>query len=91
MVIEDVMNSLKDIDKYKDNIGNIMYRLSLNLEREKDDFYVCTSNIINEYFKCDITSEEEFDIISNIEKDDLLDVINRIELKCMYTLEGNRE
>lgn len=91
MVIEDVMNSLKDIDKYKDNIGNIMYRLSLNLEREKDDFYVCTSNIINEYFKSDITSEEEFDIISNIEKDDLLDVINRIELKCMYTLEGNRE
>ena len=91
MVIENVINSLKNIDDYKENIANIIYRLNLNLEREKDDFYVSTGNIINKYYKSDLSSEEEFDIISNIERDELLDVINRIEIKCIYTLEGNRE
>jgi len=91
MVIEDVIKSLNNIDNYKENISNIIYRLSLNLEREKDDFYTATTEIINKYFKCDWTNSEEFEIISNIERDELLDVINRLELKVMYTLEGNSE
>lgn len=91
MVIEDVIKSLTDIDKYKENVANILYRLKLNIEREKDDFYITTSNIINKYFKSDLSSEEELEIISNILKDDLVDTIKRIELKCMYTLEGSCE
>ena len=90
MVIEDLMNKLKNIDDYCENISNIMYRLSLNLEREKDDFYIKSSDIINNYFKCDLSSEEEFEILNNIEKDELLDVINRLELISMYTMEGSR-
>jgi len=91
LVIEDIIKSLKEIDNYKENISNIVYRLYLNLEREKDDFYISSSNIINDYYKSDLSSEEEFEIINNIEKDELIDVINRIELKCIYTMEGTRE
>jgi len=91
LVIEDIIKYIKEIDNYKENISNIVYRLYLNLEREKDDFYISSSNIINDYYKSDLSSEEEFEIINNIEKDELKDVINRIELKCIYTMEGTRE
>lgn len=90
-VIEDLINKLRNIDDYCENINDIMYRLSLNLEREKDDFFKTSSNIINEYFKSDLSSEEEFEIINNIDKEELIDVINRLELIGIYTLEGNRE
>ena len=40
LVIEDLINKIKNIDDYAENISNIMYRLSLNIEREKDDFFI---------------------------------------------------
>jgi len=91
LVIEDVIKSLNNIDNYKNNIENIIYRLHLNLERKKDNFYINTSEVINKYFKSDKTSVEELEILNNIERDELIDFINRIELKCIYTMEGNRE
>ena len=37
-VIASTIDSLKNIDDYKENICNILYRLELNLERQKDNF-----------------------------------------------------
>lgn len=88
LIIEEVISSLKCIENYKDNINKILYRLTMNLEREKDNFYTLSSNIINKYFKCDINSEEELEILKNITEDDLKGLIDKIELKCIYTLEG---
>ena len=89
MLIESIIKELSDIDKYKDNINNIIRRLSLDIEREKDNFYISTANIINEYYECDISSEEELEVIKNISNEELLDLINRLELCSMYTLEGS--
>lgn len=89
-VISETINSLKNIDNYKENICNILYRLELNLERNKDNFYISSDNIINEYFKSDKSGEEELEILSNIEREELIDVINRIELVGIYTMEGNK-
>lgn len=91
LVIKDIIEKIKNIDDYCINISNIMYRLGLNLEREKDDFFIKSSDVINSYFKCDISSEEEFEVLNNIEKEELIDVINRLNLIGVYTLEGNRE
>ncbi|MBQ3020618.1 MAG: insulinase family protein [Bacilli bacterium] len=88
MVIKEVMESLKEIDNYKENISNILYRMSLNLERQKDSFSSEIDKVINNYFKTDISLEEELDILSNIDKDELLDVINRLNLVSMYIMEG---
>ena len=91
LVIEDLINKINNVDNYMENISNILYRLSLNIEREKDDFFIKSSEIINDYFKSDLSSDEEFEILNNIAKDEFIDVLNRLELVSVYTLEGNRE
>lgn len=90
LVIQDLIKKLENIDDYAENVSNIMYRLSLNLEREKDDFFIASSDTINNYFRSDLSSEEELDILSNIEKEELLDVIRRLNLVSVYVMEGNR-
>lgn len=89
-VISETINSLKNIDDYKENICNILYRLELNLERQKDNFYISSDNMINEYFESDKSFEEELEILSDIDRDELIDVINRLELIGIYTMEGNK-
>lgn len=89
-IIIETINSLKDIDKYKENICNILYRLNLNLERKKDNFYSYSDDLINDYFKTDKSLEEELEILSNIERDDLINVINRLNLCGIYVMEGNK-
>ena len=88
LVMEKVINDLKDINNIKDNINRIIEKLELNIIREKDNFFIEPSDIINKYFKSDITSEELLKIIKNINEKELLDCINRLEIKCIYTLEG---
>ena len=46
--------------------------------------------MINKYYKSDKTMEEELNILSEIEKDELIDVINRLKLCGIYTMEGTR-
>lgn len=91
LVIKDLMLSFKNMDSYKEEVSNIIYKLHLNLERSKDDFFELSSNLINNYFKSDKTREEELNIISNLEKSDIENLANRLNLNCIYTLEGNNE
>lgn len=88
MVIEKCINDLKDINNYKENIERIIKRLETNLTRENDNFFVEPTDIINEYYKTDIKSELVLETIKNISLDDLKDCINRLEVVCIYTLEG---
>lgn len=88
MIIESVINTVKQGNIQKENIDNVLHRLYLNVEREKDSFYVTSSKIINEYFKTDLDSESVLEILKNISIDDLLECANRLEIKCVYTLEG---
>lgn len=89
-IIMETINSLKDIDKYKENICNILYRLNLNLERKKDNFYGYSDDLINNYFKTDKSLESELEILSNIERDELISVISRLNLCGIYVMEGNK-
>lgn len=89
-VIDSTINSLKNIDDFKENICNILYRLELNLERQKDNFYILSDDMINKYYKSDKTLEEEIKILSDIDREELIDVINRLELIGIYTMEGNK-
>lgn len=89
-VIKECINSLKDIDNYKENICNILYRLELNKMRKKDSFFSYSDDLINEYFETDKSLEREIDILSNIEKEELLNCINRLELSSIYVMEGNK-
>lgn len=88
MIIESVINTIKQGNIQKENIDNVLHRLYLNVEREKDSFYVTSSKIINEYFKTDLDSESVLEILKNISIDDLVECANRLEIKCVYTLEG---
>jgi len=87
-VMEKVVKDLKNINEYKDNINRIIERLESNLLREKDNFYIEPSDIINKYYESDITTEEVLKILKSITLDELLECINRLEIKCIYTLEG---
>ncbi len=91
LVIQDLVLSFKDMEQYKENVTNIMYRLSLNLERKKDEFVTYSNNIINKYFNTNKTDEEEYNILYTIEKKELENIAERLSLKCIYTMEGNRE
>lgn len=88
MIIESVINDIKQGKIQKENIDNILHRLSLNIEREKDNFYISSSKIINGYFKTDLDSEKVLEILKNITINDLEECANRLEIKCIYTLEG---
>ena len=88
MIIESVINDIKQGKIQKENIDDVLHRLYLNIQREKDNFYVSSSKIINEYFKTDLDSEQILEILKNINVDDLVECANRLEIKCIYTLEG---
>ena len=90
VIIDSIINEIRN--GYIDNntTSDIIHRLSLNIEREKDSFYVDSSNIINDYFKIDLSSEKVLNILKSIAIDELIEFANRLDLKCIYTLEGNR-
>lgn len=90
VIIDSIINEIRN--GYIDNntTSDIIHRLSLNIEREKDSFYVDSSNIINDYFKTDLSSEKVLNILKSITIDELIEFANKLELKCIYTLEGNR-
>ena len=88
MIIESVINDIKQGKVNKENIDNIFHRLSLNIEREKDNFYITSSKVINDYFETDFDSEKVLKILKNITLTDLMECANRLEIKCIYTLEG---
>ena len=90
VIIDSIINEIRN--GYIDNntTSDIIHRLSLNIEREKDSFYVDSSNIINDYFKIDLSSEKVLNILKSITIDELIEFANKLELKCIYTLEGNR-
>ena len=90
VIIDSIINEIRN--GYIDNntTSDIIHRLSLNIEREKDSFYVDSSNIINDYFKTDLSSEKVLNILKSIAIDELIEFANKLELKCIYTLEGNR-
>ena len=90
VIIDSIINEIRN--GYIDNntTSDIIHRLSLNIEREKDSFYVDSSNIINDFFKIDLSSEKVLNILKSIAIDELIEFANKLELKCIYTLEGNR-
>lgn len=88
MIIESVINDIKIGKIDNKNIDNILHKLSLNIEREKDNFYVSSQDIINDYFKTDLDSESVLKILKEITINDLVECANRLEIKCIYTLEG---
>ena len=88
IIIKELMNELNNIEKYDKNIYNIIKRLELNKERELDNFYIATSDIINKYFETDLTTSEELEILKRISYDELKEFVSRINLKATYVLEG---
>ena len=88
IIIKELMNELNNIEKYDKNIYNILKRLELNKERELDNFYIATSDIINKYFETDLTTSEELEILKRISYDELKEFVSRINLKATYVLEG---
>ena len=88
LVINKSIDDLKDLNNIKDNINKILVKLENNILREKDNFFIEPSNIINEYFKSDISTEKELEILKKMDINDLLECISRLEMKCIYTLEG---
>jgi len=88
IVIDKTIKELINIDDYKDNINRIISRLENNLIREKDNFYIEPTDIINNYFKSDISSEKLLNILKSIRIDELKECISRLETKCTYVLEG---
>ena len=88
IIIKELVNELNNIEKYDKNIYNILKRLELNKERELDNFYTATSDIINKYFETDLTTSEELEILKRISYDELKEFVSRINLKATYVLEG---
>ena len=90
VIIDSIINEIRNGFIDNNTTSDIIHRLSLNIEREKDSFYVDSSNIINDYFKIDLSSEKVLNILKSITIDELIEFANKLELKCIYTLEGNR-
>ncbi len=90
-IIQELIIDLTKLDKYEKNIKDILYRTKLNLERELDSFVSISSNIINQYFKLDVSSEKEFQLLSSIKKEELEEFNSRLNLAALYVLEGTRE
>ena len=63
--------------------------MELSKERELDNFYISTSNFINKYYNTDLTTSEEIEILKNITFDELREFVNRLNLKIVYSLEGD--
>ena len=88
LIIDDLINSFKNPEKYSSNIDKVLNNICMNIEREKDSFFAITTDVINDYFKSDKTTNEELEIMKSISMDDIKEFINRIVLVCDYTLEG---
>ena len=54
------------------------------------DFYSSFKNNKLNYFNTDESLENELEILSNIERDELINVINRLNLCGIYVMEGNK-
>ena len=89
LMIKELINDLNNIDKYKENINNIVTKLELEKERELDNFYITSNDVVNEYFKTDIKTSDEIEIIKNISLDELKDFVTRLNIVCQYVLEGD--
>ena len=88
IIINELLNDLKNTIKYKENINNIFRNYEINMEREKDNFFTNTNNIINKYYGIDISLDEELNMLKSIELDSICNLINRLDLVLEYTLEG---
>ena len=89
LIIKSIMNDLNNIEKYEKNINFIMRRMELLKERELDNFYVATSDVINKYFNTDLTTSEEIDVLKRITFDELKELVSRLNLKVLYVLKGD--
>ncbi len=89
VIIKSIMNDLNNIEKYEKNINFIMRRMELLKERELDNFYVSTSDVINKYFNTDLTTSEEIDVLKHITFDELKELVSRLNLKVLYALKGD--
>ena len=83
------IDDLKNIEKYEKNINYILKRMELSKERELDNFYINTSDIINKYYNTDLTTDEEINILKNITCNNLKEFVSRLNLKVLYVLEGD--
>ena len=88
MIINELLNDLKNTKKYKKYIDTIINNYELNMNRELDNFYITSNYVINKYYETDLTSQEELVKLKNISLDELKEFINRMVLVCDYTLEG---
>lgn len=88
-IINTIIEELNNIEKFEKNIKYIIRRLELSKERELDNFYISTSNFINKYYNTDLTTSEEIEILKNITFDELREFVNRLNLKIVYSLEGD--
>lgn len=91
LVILDLINSLKTIENYEENINNVLNKMRLNIERQKDNFFKPLKDIENEYFKLNIKFEKEYEIMKNINYEEIKDFVSRLVLNCTYIMEGTRE
>lgn len=89
LIINGIIDDLKNIEKYEKNISYILKRMELSKERELDNFYINTSDIINKYYNTDLTTNEEINILKNITCNDLKEFVSRLNLKVLYVLEGD--
>ena len=89
LMIKELINDLNNIDKYKENINNIVTKLELEKERELDNFYITSNDVVNEYFKTDIKTSDEIEIIKNISLYELKDFVTRLNIVCQYVLKGD--
>ena len=89
LIINGIIEDLKNIEKYEKNISYILKRMELSKERELDNFYINTSDIINKYYNTDLTTDEEINILKNITSNDLKEFVSRLNLKVLYVLEGD--
>lgn len=89
LMIKELINDLNNIDKYKENINNIVTKLELEKERELDNFYITSNDVVNEYFKTDIKTSDEIEIIKNISLDELKNFVTRLNIVCQYVLKGD--
>lgn len=89
VIIKSIMNDLNNIEKYEKNINFIMRRMELLKERELDNFYISTSDVINKYFNADLTTSEEIDVLKRITFDELKELVSRLNLKVLYVLKGD--
>ena len=89
VIIKSIMDDLNNVEKYEKNINYIMRSMELLKERELDNFYVATSDIINKYFNTDLTTSEEIDVLKHITFDELKEFVSRLNLKTLYVIKGD--